>query len=344
MPTILPTKSIYFNDVVLIQGIGVVKSRKEVPRELYRLIVSPMPSVVGERFTVEAAKNGLSLCIPRLIDKNHGIDYKIKLNKIFNENATDNRQKCFIGIGPNEDVANLKQLNKTFKHRINILCDMAHGTIPQLGYCLQRIAKYVKIDTLLVGNIMSDVGYKYIVDNILINRRICSNLIIRCGVGNGKVCATYDMTGVNRGSITELMEIFNFRYKYGAVKADICSDGGISKSGYAMLAFGAGADYVMIGSYFAKAQEAETNVIGDGTVWGCASDKQNKLSNLNKHSEGKVNNIEKSEIRPLAELVDEFWGGLSSGVSYTGYGSLSRFIGNGLFEIKQNSLPPKKRY
>jgi hypothetical protein len=48
------------------------------------------------------------------------------------------------------------------------------------------------------------------------------------------------------------------------------------------------------------------------------------------------------ELRPLEELVDELWGGISSAVSYSGYNTLKRFIGNGVFEIKQNSLPPRR--
>jgi hypothetical protein len=40
--------------------------------------------------------------------------------------------------------------------------------------------------------------------------------------------------------------------------------------------------------------------------------------------------------------VDELWGGISSAVSYGGYDTLTNFIGNGVFEIKQNSLPPRR--
>ena len=107
--------------------------------------------------------------------------------------------------------------------------------------------------------------------------------------------------------------------------------------------FAAGADYVMMGGYFAKAFEAETHVRGDGTYWGGASHKQQILSTgkVYRHSEGKEVPIS-DELKPLEALVDELWGGISSAVSYGGYDTLTNFIGNGVFEIKQNSLPPRR--
>ena len=127
-------------------------------------------------------------------------------------------------------------------------------------------------------------------------------------------------------------------------KPFIIADGGIKNAGYASKAFGAGADYVMMGGYFAKAFEAETHVRGDGHYWGGASHKQQILSTgkVYRHSEGKEVPI-LDELCPLETLVDELWGGISSAVSYGGYDTLTNFIGNGVFEIKQNSLPPGKR-
>ena len=48
----------------------------------------------------------------------------------------------------------------------------------------------------------------------------------------------------------------------------------------------------------------------------------------------------RSTVKSLNELVDDLWGGLASAVSYSGYKTLTGFISNGIFEIKENSLPP----
>jgi GMP reductase len=195
----------------------------------------------------------------------------------------------------------------------------------------------------MLGNIHTAEGFfdlDYISDLPGVER------FVRVGIAGGSPCATNDSTGYNRGPITELIEIegsnkLNTSPDYK--KPFIIADGGIKNSGYAAKAFGAGADYVMMGGYFAKAFEAETHVRGDGHYWGGASHKQQILSTgkVYRHSEGKEIAI-LDELSPLERLVDELWGGISSAVSYSGYDTLTNFIGNGIFEIKQNSLPPRR--
>lgn len=346
MSILLKTKSIYFNDVNLIPNLGKVKSRKEIPNELYRVIVSPMVSVVGPTFVKEAAKLGLSICTPRFLDLNS----KLKLIDIFEQNKINKDQISFLSIGLNESIDTLININKYSPHH-NILFDFANGYVPQIQDCVQSALKTIEfIDNLMIGNVVTGEGIFYLSKLY----SCCNNdLFIRVGIGNGKPCSSSDVAGINRGQITELMECDTEKrnvlsmasrlYKTWDKNVNLVSDGGISKSGFALKAFGAGANYVLMGSYFSKALEAETHISGDGTYFGCASDKQNKLAGLDKHSEGKVINIDKEELKSLEYLVKELWGGISSGVSYVGHSSLSDFIGNGIFEEKCNSLPPKNR-
>ena len=100
-----------------------------------------------------------------------------------------------------------------------------------------------------------------------------------------------------------------------------------------------------MGQYWLQAQEAQTNIDGDGSYWGCASHKNQELwkGKTFRHSEGKIIERGEAELKPLEQLVEELWGGVASYVSYSGFSSLSESIGNGVFEIKQNSLPPKQR-
>lgn len=330
MPKILESKSIYFNDVNLIPNIGKVRSRKEVPNELYRVIVSPMLSVVGETFIKEAARLGLSVCTPRFIPT----EQKIKLYTIFKQNKIDYRQICFISIGLNESQEELEKLSHDTDCR-DIVIDIANGYIPQLKECVYKVWSEFVFNNLMVGNVVTSIGVKHLIDNL---DGYCKNLFCRIGTGNGKPCSSSDVCGINRGQITELFECNEVKGK-----TNLVSDGGISKSGFVLKAFGAGSDYVLMGSYFSKALEAETHISGDGTYFGCASEKQNKLAGLDKHSEGKVTVIDKEELKPLEYLVKELWGGISSGISYVGHTSVSDFIGQGVFERKENSLPPKNR-
>lgn len=331
MAKILPTKSIYYNDVNLINDrVSQVRSRvTDVPRELHRFIVSPMAALVGETFANEAARLGLTVCLHRFCS----IEDEVKLYKSipFKENVY-----CSIGLN---DLARFSELNRAGCD--NFVLDIALGFHPDVGKYLMELEKYGVIDKIILGNIHTDRGYDYLRDAA--NNAGIPHVIVRCGIGNGVACSSSDEVGVNRGQITEIMECDQVKRSMDF----LCADGGIHKGGSICKAFAAGADYAMMGGFWMKAKEAESNIIGDGSYWGGASIKQQELIHGKKirHSEGKVleNFNDPADLKPLEEIVNDLWLSVASSVSYSGYKTLTEAVGNGLFEIKQNSLPPKRR-
>jgi hypothetical protein len=263
----------------------------------------------------------------------------------FIDNSLPHKENVFVSIGLNDwdRVEALAEIGAT-----SWLIDMANGYMAkEISECVSKLSDRALIQNLMMGNVHSEYGF-YDLSNIAIEKSFTK--YIRVGIAGGSPCATNDSTGYNRGPITEIMEIDELNpwdSTSDAIflknKPYIIADGGIKNAGYAAKAFGAGADYVMMGGYFAKSFEAETHVRGDGYYWGGASHKQQILSTgkAYRHSEGKEIPI-LDELSPLQSLVDELWGGLASAVSYGGYETLSKFIGNGVFEIKQNSLPPRR--
>lgn len=332
MAQILKTKSIYYNDVNLIAQNCNVNSRNEIPKELHRIIVSPMQSIIGYEFAKKANLLGLTLALHRFCTPDEEADLFLSL---------ENKENVFASIGLN-DWDRVEVLRDSGVE--NWLIDMANGyMIHQIEKSVSKLLQTVKVNKLMLGNVHTTSGFQNL-KNIKSIEHISK--FIRVGIAGGSPCATNDSTGYNRGPITELMEIEedNF-YDITDPKSytNIVADGGIKNSGYAAKAFGAGADYVMMGGYFAKALEAETHISGDGTYWGGASHKQQILSNgaKSRHSEGKELQINEN-LQPLEDLVNELWGGISSAVSYSGYSSLTDFIGRGIFEMKYNSLPPRR--
>ena len=75
MAQILKTKSIYYNDVNLVAQPCKVKSRKDIPVELNRFIVSPMEAIVGKTFALKANQLGLTVCLHRFCS----IDEQVEL-------------------------------------------------------------------------------------------------------------------------------------------------------------------------------------------------------------------------------------------------------------------------
>jgi len=327
MAQILKTKSIYYNDVNLVAQPCNVRSRKDIPVELNRIIVSPMEAIVGKTFALKANELGLTVCLHRFCS----IEEQVELF-----NSLPNKANVFVSIGLNDwdRVQALKDAGAD-----KWLIDMANGYMhKEIDQCVNKLSEVAPIYDLMLGNVHTDYGFE-LLSKIAPNWK--HDKYIRVGIAGGSPCATNDSTGYNRGPITELMEIEECSYH--EPKPLIIADGGIKNSGYAAKAFGAGADYVMMGGYFVRALEAETHVIGDGYYWGGASHKQqiNQTGNIYRHSEGKEVPI-LDILKPLKVLVDELWGGIASAVSYSGYESLTDFIGNGVFEIKQNSLPPRR--
>ena len=332
MPKILETKSIWFNDVVLIAQPGAVKSRKEIPKEISRIIVSPMNSIVGKTFAAKATSLGLSVTIPRYF----GVEKELE---IFN--ACENKDNLYCSIGLN-DIARIQAFSKAGCK--NFLVDVASGYLPQIGDTVKMLHDNTYLTSLILGNVHTYTGAKNLNDIVrAYNKFSYIKLILRCGIGNGIICQSSDQTGYNRGQLTEILECAEINNVNN--NTFIASDGGLKNGGYISKAFLAGSQYVFVGSIFSKALEAETHLHGDGTYWGLASDKNQIVSTgvKSRHSEGKVTTVNKEELQPLNDIVEELWGAISSAVSYSGHSSLTSAIGQGVFEIKHNSLPPKNR-
>ena len=119
-------------------------------------------------------------------------------------------------------------------------------------------------------------------------------------------------------------------------KIIVAADGSIKGGAEAAKAFGIGADVVILGGYFANAEEAQNVIDGEYKFWGSASDyNQEKFGSKRRHAEGRVLEVDKNNIKPLKYLIDELWGGISSAVSYSGHLSLTDYISNGIFELKK---------
>jgi GMP reductase len=78
--------------------------------------------------------------------------------------------------------------------------------------------------------------------------------IARIGIGSGSVCTTRDLTGVGYPQLSAVIECADAAH---GLKGQVCADGGCSVPGDIAKAFGAGADFVMLGGMFAGHDECE---------------------------------------------------------------------------------------
>ena len=87
---------------------------------------------------------------------------------------------------------------------------------------------------------------------------------IKVGIGGGSICITREQKGIGRGQATALIEVAKARdeyFKETGIYIPICSDGGIVHDYHMTLALAMGADFIMLGRYFARFDESPTNKV-----------------------------------------------------------------------------------
>jgi len=104
---------------------------------------------------------------------------------------------------------------------------------------------------------------------------------IKVGIGGGSICITRETKGIGRGQATALIEVAAARdeyFKETGIYVPICSDGGIVHDYHMTLALAMGADFMMLGRYFARFDESPTpKVLVNGSYmkeyWGEGSNR-----------------------------------------------------------------------
>lgn len=147
---------------------------------------------------------------------------------------------------------------------------------------------------------------------------------IKVGIGGGSICITREQKGIGRGQATALIEVAKARddyFKETGIYIPICSDGGIVHDYHMTLALAIGADFIMLGRYFARFDESPTNKVNiNGTYvkeyWGEGS---NRARNWQRYDLGGKSKLSFEE-------------GVDSYVPYAG--SLKDNVSKSLYKVK----------
>ncbi len=165
---------------------------------------------------------------------------------------TDNKQRLIVGAGIN---------SHDYKERIpalvnagaDILCiDSSDGFSEwqkdTIEFVKNNYGDKVKIGA---GNVVDKFGFNYLAEN--------GADFIKIGVGGGSICITREQKGIGRGQASAVIEVAEARDEYfdkTGIYIPICSDGGIVHDYHITLALAMGADFVMLGRYFARFDES----------------------------------------------------------------------------------------
>ena len=139
-----------------------------------------------------------------------------------------------------------------------------------IDFIRERYGDNVKVGA---GNVVDADGFRFLAE--------AGADFVKVGIGGGSICITRETKGIGRGQATALIEVAAARDEYfekTGVYVPICSDGGLVHDYHMTLALAMGADFLMMGRYFARFDESPTaKLIVNGSYvkeyWGEGSNR-----------------------------------------------------------------------
>ena len=133
-----------------------------------------------------------------------------------------------------------------------LVIDSSEGYSCWQAETIQWIRKHYG-DTVKVGagNVVDGDGFRFLAE--------AGADFVKVGIGGGSICITREQKGIGRGQATATLDVAQARdeyYRNTGVYIPVCSDGGIVHDYHITLALAFGADFVMLGRYFARFKEA----------------------------------------------------------------------------------------
>ena len=133
--------------------------------------------------------------------------------------------------------------------------------------------KYGDTVKIGAGNVVDKEGFRYLAE--------AGADFIKVGVGGGSICITRETKGIGRGQASSLIDVAKARDEYfeeTGTYIPVCSDGGIVHDHHITIALALGADFVMMGRYFARFDESPTRKVKKGNsyvkeYWGEGSNR-----------------------------------------------------------------------
>ena len=167
----------------------------------------------------------------------------------------DSHKRYLVGAGIN---------TKDYERRVpalveagaDVLCiDSSEGyscwQAQTLAFIREKYGDSVKVGA---GNVVDREGFRFLAE--------AGADFVKIGIGGGSICITRETKGIGRGQATAVIEVAKARdeyYKETGIYIPICSDGGIVHDYHITLALAMGADFVMLGRYFARFDESPSN-------------------------------------------------------------------------------------
>jgi len=338
--------SLDFQDVLFLPKRSVLKSRSEVSLERTfsfkhtNKTWTGVPIIAANMDTVGTFEMVEAFFKEKMLVAVHK-HYSLDEWKDFVENQTNpaifNHMMISSGIS-DSDYERLQVISSVAPEIPFICIDIANGYSQYLVEFIQKVRKRFPEKIIIAGNVVTgDMAQELIV---------AGADIVKVGIGPGSVCTTRLMTGVGRPQLTAIIDCAD--YSHG-IKGHVIGDGGCKNPGDVAKAFGAGADFVMLGGVFAghdqSAGELITKIVDGKEIKVKEFYGMSSSSAMNKHnggiakyraSEGK--RVEIAYRGDVQKTVGTILGGIRSTCTYIGAESIKEMTKRTTFEKVNNQL------
>ncbi|TVQ81700.1 MAG: GMP reductase [Micavibrio sp.] len=241
----------------------------------------------------------------------------------------------FVTFGLVDDLSQMEEVMSALKSKgINKIClDVANGYTEIFVNFIRRVREQHPDCLIMAGNVATPDMTEALV--------IAGADIVKIGIGPGSVCETRSVTGVGYPQLSATIECADAAHGLGGL---LCADGGCRTSGDVAKAFGAGADFVMLGGMLAghtecltdeqlKALPENNNMI---EYYGMSSaEAMEKYSGgiaPHRASEGRVASIPyRGDVQNTVQAI---LGGLRSACTYVGAYKLKELTKRTTFVVK----------
>ena len=194
-------------------------------------------------------------------------------HKRFPHQLVDDAKRLRVGAGINtHDYED--RVPALLQAGADVLCfDSSDGYSDWQQHALTWVKKHYPEIPVGGGNVVDGEAFTFLAE--------AGADFIKVGVGGGAICITRDQKGIGRGQATAIMDVAAARDDYAETTGEyvpICADGGLQHDYHLALALAMGADFVMMGRYFARFDQAPGAKLTtrDGVVkefWGEGSNR-----------------------------------------------------------------------
>lgn len=200
-------------------------------------------------------------CLP-LVNKKQELVYLVfrkdyDTHKMNENELIDSSKRYMVGAGINTRDYE-ERVPALLKAGADVLCiDSSEGFSEwqkiTIDYIKKNFGEQVKVGA---GNVVDAEGFRFLAE--------AGADFVKVGIGGGAICITREQKGIGRGQATALIEVAKARdeyYEETGIYVPICSDGGIVHDYHVTLALAMGADFIMLGRYFARFDESPTKKV-----------------------------------------------------------------------------------